>query len=166
MSNENDFCPNCKSLLVPKKDGLVCTNCDFIRSYHEHEKLENDKIKNGFCVKFSEIQNTPKMSDREKFVYIFTSLTLNPVVMSLSQKRKDEVLAKLKDKFCPTLTLADWYVLFHECEKMRSDLVNAVSDILTVEEMLNIHADFTKLVGDHNYGKISELVEKIGKKIR
>lgn len=125
-----------------------------------NEKI-NEKIKNNFTFTQKELENTQKITDRERFVYIYTSLIFNPVIMGLPLQRRDEILKQMKEKFCPSVSNADWYVLFHSCENLRKQLVQYLAEITTAEEQQKIASDFTKLVGDHNYSSIARLAKKI-----
>ena len=97
------------------------------------------------------LMNTPKLSDREMFIYLIVSLIKDPTVAALDIARRTVILDEMRKKFCPGLTDRDWSLIADAVDNMQPKVTHELIGMMNKSDWGKLHAAildrFTKNTG-------------------
>ena len=80
--------------------------------------------------------NKNSITTRELFIYIATSLSVNPLLDGLEKNTRTEILKKVcKEMNLTSISNADIYQIFHTIELYRTDLGLALNKVLDTKSL-------------------------------
>lgn len=87
------------------------------------------------------------LSDREKFIYIATSIQHALMTNDLDKETQTRILIKMVEKFCPRIKYSEWRDIFYSVEDIKENLAVELIKCVESKDYEQIHAKFLKVFG-------------------